>query len=176
MLRHALFAALLPLAAAAAPEIPLAHGPHRDLALQALPDSTLEIRLGGGHPHFWTAVVPAGYDPARQSILALDYFAPSGLESVVLRYRAQGGDMVVAEARQTGIAEAWQPLVFDLSRLDPPPAAGHPEMRFHFALNGAAESLLRLRHLRLRAPTAAEARLAAERDQTLAAREADAAA
>ncbi len=170
------FGLLLLGSAAVAAEIELKHGPHRDLTIQALPDALLEISLGEGHPHFWTAVVGKDYNPKTQSVLALEYFAPSGLESVVLRYRTEGGDMAVAEARQVAFAETWQPLAFDLSQLEVPPAAGHPEMRFHFAFNGKPQTQLRLRNLRLRPPTAEEQRLTADREAIQAAREADAAA
>jgi len=86
-----------------AAEIPLAPGPHRDLTLKPGPDAVLEVRLGEGHPHFWTAIVPGAYDPARQTVLALDCFAPSGFDSLVLRYRVEGGDMAVAEVRQVSV-------------------------------------------------------------------------
>lgn len=164
------------LAAAYSAEIPLTHGPHRDLAIKPQPEGVLEVTLGEGHPHFWTGVVRQDYDPAIHSVLALDYFAPSGLDSVVLRYRAEGGEMAVAEVRQAAFAETWQPLVFDLSQLEVKPAAGHPEMRFHFALNGKPCTELRLRHLHVREPTAEEKRLAAKREKIQAAREADASA
>jgi hypothetical protein len=157
-----------------AAEIPLAHGPHRDLTLKPGPDSVLEVRLGEGHPHFWTAIVPGAYDPARQTVLALDCFAPSGFDSLVLRYRVESGDMAIAEVRQVSFSETWQPLVFDLSQLEVKPAAGHPEMRFHFALNGKPGTELQLRRIRLREPTAEEQRLAANRERLQAEREADA--
>ncbi len=157
-----------------AAEIPLAHGPHRDLTLKPGPDAVLEVRLGEGHPHFWTAIVPGAYDPAQQTVLALDCFAPSGFDSLVLRYRAEGGDMAVAEVRQMAFSETWQPVVFDLSQLEVKPAAGHPEMRFHFALNGKPGTELQLRRIRLREPTAEEQRLAANRERLQAEREADA--
>jgi len=157
-----------------AAEIPLAHGPHRDLTLKPGPDSVLGVKLGEGHPHFWTAIVPTTYDPAKQTVLALDAFAPSGFDSLVLRYRAEGGDMAIAEVRQVSFSETWQPLVFDLSQLEVQPAAGHPEMRFHFALNGKPGTELQLRRIRLREPTAEEQRLAANRERLQAERAADA--
>lgn len=157
-----------------AAEIPLAHGPHRDLTLKPGPDSVLGVELGVGHPHFWTAIVPKTYDPAKQTVLALEAFAPSGFDSLVLRYRVESGDMAVAEVRQVAFSETWQPIVFDLSQLEVKPAAGHPEMRFHFALNGKPGTELQLRRIRLREPTAEEQRLAANRERLQTERAADA--
>ncbi len=170
-----LFTLLTALALEAA-DIPLSHGPHRDLVLKPEPEGVLAVTLGEGHPHFWTAVVPAGYDPKRETVLTFDAFAPSGLDSVVLRYRVESGDMAVAEVRQMAFSETWQPVAFDLGQLEIQPAAGHPEMRFHFALNGKPGTELRLRGIRLREPTAEERHLAANRERRQAEREADAAA
>jgi len=156
--------------------ITLAPGPRRDLEITTQTDGTLEVTLGSGHPHFWTGVVTAPYDPSIHTVLTLDYFAPSGFESVVLRYRVASGEMAVAEVVTVPIAEAWQPLTFDLSQLEVPPASGHPEMRFHFALNGPSGTTIRLRNLKLRTANEHEIRLSAEKDRIQALREADASA
>jgi len=156
--------------------IPLVPGPRRDLDITTQSDGTLEVTLGTGHPHFWTAVVVDPYDPGTHTILSLDYFAPSGFESAVLRYRIASGEMAVAEVVKVPIAEAWQPLTFDLSQLEVPPASGDPDMRFHFALNGPPGTTIRLRNLKVRAATENEVRLAAEKDRIQALREVDAAA
>lgn len=155
-------------------EVPLTFGPHRDLTIQPQPEGVLQVTLGAGHPHFWTAIVPSAYAVDRHTVLALEYFAPNGLESVVLRYRVADGSMAVAEVLPAPLAETWQPLVFDLSQLEVKPAAGHPEMRFHFAFNGAAGTPLQLRRMRLREPNAEERRLAATREQTQRVRETEA--
>lgn len=170
LLAAALAPALLP-----ADELPLEPGPHRDLTIRKINGKVWEIVLSDGNPHFWTGVLPETYDPARHSVLALEYFAPSGLDSVVLRYRATGGNMEVAEVTQVPLAETWQPLAFDLSRVESKPAAGHPEMRFHFALNGAPKSVVQFRKVRLRRPTPEELARTADQDKVIARRETEAA-
>jgi len=157
-------------------EVPLNFGPHRDLKIQPKADTVLEVTLAEGNPHFWTAIVPGDFDVAKHTVLALEYFAPSGLESMVLRYRVPDGGMAVAEVLPVPLAETWQPLVFDLSQLEVKPAAGHPEMRFHFALNGNPGTQIQLRHIRLREANAEERSRAANREKIQAEREADAAA
>lgn len=145
-------------------EISLALGPYRDMAIEKLADSVLSITLQAGHPHFWTAVVPKTYSPNQQTVLAFEYFAPSGLQSVVLRYRVADGTMAVAGSAVAGVAETWQPIVFDLSRLEAPPANHHPEMRFHFVLNGVDGANIQIRNIRLRVPSHQEQRIAVEGD------------
>jgi hypothetical protein len=54
---------------------------------------------------------------------------------------------------------------FDLSRLEVPPANLHPEMRFHFVLNGLDGTKVQLRNIRLRAPNRQEQRIAVEGDK-----------
>lgn len=157
-------------------EVPLTFGPHRDLTLAPKPDTVLEITLNEGNPHFWTAVVPKSYDPTLHSVFALEYFAPSGLESLMLRYRVADGSMAVAESLQVPLAETWQPLAFDLSQLEVKPAADHPEMRFHLALSGKPGTQLQIRQMKVRPANAEEKRLAENREKIQAAREADAAA
>lgn len=171
-----LLAAVLSPARLRAAELPLEPGPHRDLTIQKTEGNVWEIVLGEGHPHFWTDIVPKTYDPAQHSVVALEYFAPSGLDSVVLRYRASDESMAVAEVTQVPLAETWQPLAFDLSRVELKPAAGHPEMRFHFALNGAPKSVVQFRHVRLRGPTPEELERTANQDKVNARRETEAAA
>lgn len=157
-----------------AAEVPLTFGPHRDLTLRPQPDTVLDVTLKEGNPHFWTAIVPAAYDPAVQTVFALEYFSPSGLDTVMLRYRVADGSMAVVESQPAPLAETWQPLAFDLSQLDPPPAAGHPEMRFHLAFNGKPGTAFQLRQMKLRPATPEEKRLTHQREQTQAARAADA--
>jgi hypothetical protein len=171
----ALFFPLLLRADSPADEIPLSFGPHRDLVVERNDGGILAVTLKPGDPHFWTTVVSPTYDPNRESILALEYFAPSGFHSIVLRYRVADGSMAVAASANVGVAETWQPMTFDLSRLDDPPANDHPEMRFHFALNGTDGAHVQFRNLRLRKPNAEEQRAAAEGDRIreLRQREAD---
>lgn len=159
-----------------ASEVPLTFGPHRDLTLVPKPDTVLEITLKEGNPHFWTAIVPKIYEPAVHSVFALEYFAPSGLESLMLRYRVADGSMAVAESLPVPLAETWQPLAFDLSQVEVPPAADHPEMRFHLALSGKPGTTLQIRQMKVRPANAEEKRLAENREKIQAEREADAAA
>lgn len=170
----ALCLAIAPLCSAA--DVLLTFGPHRDLVLTPKPETVLEITLQEGHPHFWTAIVPKDYDPTTQSVFTLEYFAPGGLEAITLRYRVADGSMAVAETRQVPLAEAWQPLAFDLSQLEHPPAAGHPEMRFHLALEGKPGTQLQIRQMKVRVATPEEKSLAENREKIQAAREADAVA
>ena len=146
-------------------EIRLGFGPHRDMVVERIADGAVLVTLQSGHPHFWTTVVPKTYDPKRHSVVAFDYFVPSGLQSVVLRYRVADGSMAVASSAHAGVAESWQPMAFDLSRLEVQPASDHPEMRFHFVLNGIDGTKVQLRNLRIRQPNAEEIRLAADGDR-----------
>jgi hypothetical protein len=176
MLRSFLAISLATASLCPATEVPLTFGAHRDLTLKPQPETVLEISLGEGHPHFWTGIVPKAYDPATHTVFALEYFAPSGLESIMLRYRVADGSMAVAESLAVPLAETWQPLAFDLSQLEVPPAAEHPEMRFHLALSGKPGTQLQIRQLKVRPANAEEKRLAETREKRQAAREADAAA
>lgn len=167
---------LLQAATALGGETPLKLGPHRDVEVRVLPETVLALKLGEGHPHFWTDIVPPSYQVDKQTVLALEYFAPLGLESLVLRYRVASGEMAVAEILPVPLAETWQPLVFDLGQLEVKPAASHPEMRFHFAINGAVGTEVQLRRIRLREANAEEERLAVNRKKIMSERAAQAAA
>lgn len=156
-----------------ATEVPLGPGPHRDLQIQAEPDTVFQVTLGKGNPHFWTTVVPASYQVDQQTVFALEYFAPVGLDAVVLRYRVSDGSMAVAESRPLPLSETWQPLAFDLSGLDPRPAAGHPEMRFHLELRGGTGTRIGFRRMMLREAKAEEKRLATNRELVRTSREAE---
>jgi hypothetical protein len=174
------FPCLLPLLSlavaldAAASEIPLAWGPHRDLAAVPAEGGSIEITLGEGHPHFWTGIVPSGFDPGRHEIFEMETFAPSGLRSATLRFRVDSGEMVVAGTADLPPGEAWQPWTFDLSQVPVKPAANHPEMRFHVALHGKAGSVMRLRRFRVREMNPAERERKAGREAILRERQEDA--
>lgn len=154
-------------------EVPLSWGPHKDLKAKPAEGGAIELTLEAGHPHFWTGVVPKEFDPVKHRVFEMEYFAPKGLESAILRFRIANGDMLVAGAEAMPMSEAWQPWTFDLSRVAEKPAANHAEMRFHIALNGKAGSVMRIRHLRVREMNAAELQQAANRQQVKAARLAD---
>jgi hypothetical protein len=155
--------------------IPLQHGPHRHVKIEARSEGVIELTLEEGHPHFWTSVTPATYQPRTHSVFALEYFAPTGLDTITLRYRTADGGMAVLETLSAPLAETWQPLAFDLSQAEPPPAGtAHPEMRFHLALHGKPGTQLQLRRLQVREPTAEERDAARHREQRQSERAADA--
>lgn len=170
-----LLASLSSLTAAAEP-IPLTWGPHKDLTAKPAPGGAIEITLQSGHPHFWTGIVPPAFDPDQHRIFELDYFAPSGIQKATLRFRIADGSMVVAGSQPMPLSETWQPWTFDLSTIKTRPAAGHPEMRFHLALEGKPGTVLQVRGFRLRESNPEERRLQDQRESLLRSREADAAA
>lgn len=145
--------------------LPLAWGPHRDLVAKPAEGGGVEITLGEGNPHFWTGVVPKGFQPDRHQVFEMDCFAPAGVESAILRARVAGGEMAVVSTEPIRLSEAWQPWAVDLSQMKEPPAAGHPEMRFHVALNGRAGTVIRLRNFRVREMNAEELRLKSGREK-----------
>ena len=154
-------------------EIPLTFGPRAHLDLRNQGKSVAEVTLQNGNPHLWTGVVPKTYDPEQHSVFAFDYFAPTGLESVRLSYRSVDG-MNFAGSKEMPLAETWQPIAIDLSRVQEPPAAGADDMRFHLSFRGKAGTQFQIRSLHLRKPTAEDRRNAAERDKLRVEREADA--
>ncbi|MCA1964713.1 MAG: DUF5722 domain-containing protein [Prosthecobacter sp.] len=145
------------------------------MIITAQGEGVITLTLEEGHPHFWTSITPPDYQPAKHSVFALEYFAPNGLEAITLRYRTADGGMAVLETLNAPLAEAWQPLAFDLSQAEPPPAgAAHPEMRFHLALQGRPGAQLQMRNLQVREPTPEEQDAIRYREQRQAEREADA--
>lgn len=154
--------------------MPLAWGPHADLKAKPAGEGEIEISLGDGNPHFWTGIVPAGFDPQKHRVFELEYFAPNGLDAATLRFRTADGKMAIAGTDSLPLSETWQPWAFDLSRTPAQPAAGHAEMRFHVALHGRAGTVLRIRRMRLREMNAEEQRRLAQREQITAQRSQDA--
>lgn len=165
--------AILPAFVQAEP-VPLAWGPHKDLTARPA-EGGVEITLGAGNPHFWTGIVPAGFDPGKHRVFEMECFAPAGLDAATLRFRVADGSMAVAGTQKVPMSEAWQPWAFDLGQTQAVPAAGHPEMRFHLALHGREGSVIRLRNFRVREMNTAELQQQATREQTRAQRAADAA-
>jgi len=159
---------------ASASEVPLTWGPHKDLKALPAEGGGIEITLGEGHPHFWTGIVPPTFDPQKHEIFEMEYFAPSGLRSATLRFRVDSGEMVVAGSADLPLSEAWQPWSFDLSQVPVKPAARHPEMRFHIALEGKAGSVMRVRNFRVREMNASELQMKAGREKILRERQEDA--
>ncbi len=169
-----LLALLLGLMSLQAEPVPLEMGPHKDLRVEPVAEGEFEITLGSGDPHFWTGVVSETFDADRHQVFEFEFFAPSGMQAAMLRFRIADGSMVVAGSKSLPLSEAWQPWSLDLDEAGVRPAAGHPEMRFHVALQGDPGSVLRLRGLRVRERTAAEVGLRAGKERRRAEREADA--
>lgn len=155
--------------------VPLRTGPHRDVTITPRPEGVTEITVSGVVPHFWTAPVDAAFDPAKHTVIAFEYFSPSGMESVHLRYRQSDGSMTYAGESAMPIAETWQPFAIDFSDVKPPAPKGDPQFRFHLAFAYKPGSSLRIRNFVVRAPDEAELAAKARRGEILRQREDDAA-
>lgn len=174
MIVRCFFAAVGMSTALAWAEVPLVFGPHRDLTAAHRPEGVIELTLGAGNPHFWTGVVPGSFDAAKHHVFELEYFAPTGWDSAVLRFRTEQGEMVVAQMQAVPLAETWQPLAFDLSHVRETPGAGRPDMRFHLTLQGKPDTVLQIRNMRVRPFTPEEQVGHDQRERILAERKADA--
>jgi Family of unknown function (DUF5722) len=173
MYRYAL-CLLLTATALSGEGIPLSPGPHKNLKIASVDEGAVEITIGAGDPHFWTGIVPKGFDPERHRVLEMEYFAPSGMEAATVRFRVANGEMVIAGTKALPMSEAWQPWSLDLSQVPDKPAAAHPEMRFHIALRGKEGAVMRMRNLRVREPNSEELRLREGREKAAAHKLADA--
>lgn len=154
-------------------EIPLTFGPRSQMEFRLEDKGVADITLQSGNPHIWTGVVPGTFDPKKHTVIAFEYFAPTGIESVRLMYRSADG-MKFAGSKEMPLAETWQPVSIDLSRLQDAPAAGSPDMRFHLSFRGKPGVKFQLRALHLREPTEEDRRIAAELDGVRRERDADA--
>lgn len=173
-MRHLLFITALFLASDLSAETPLTIGPRAHVEVKMTRGGVANLTLQEGHPHFWTSVVPGTYDPAKHTIFAFDYFAPTGIESVGLLYRTRDDGMKRAGSGEMPLSETWQPFSIDIRDLPEEPATGDPDMRFHVSFRGKPGASFQIRNLCLREPNAEEKRLATEREQLHAQREADA--
>lgn len=169
----ALFLILFCQGAVAADPVPLQTGPYRDVTIKPLADGVSEIAVTGVSPHFWTAPVPLTFDPDKHTVVAFEYFSPSGVESLSVRYRQTDGSMTLGGSAPLPLAETWQPFSIDFSKGVPAPPKGDPAMRFHFALNYKPNTSLQIRKFEVRAPNPAELAAAMEREVVLARRNAD---
>jgi hypothetical protein len=154
--------------------VPLQTGPHRDVEITALPGGVSEISVSGAGPHFWTAPVPPTFDPGKHTVIAFEYFSPSGVESISVRYRQTDGTMTLRGSSEIPLAETWQPFSIDLSEGTPKPPAGDPQMRFHFAMSKRPGTSLQIRRFEIREPNPAEIAAKSQREAVQARREADA--
>lgn len=146
-------------------EVPLATGPFRGVEVKVVGDGAKELTISDHSAHFWSGPVPVSYDPDEQTVLSFEYFSPSGLNSLSLKYRQTDGSMTQSGAKILPLAETWQPFAFDLTQGNPAPPKGDPKMRFHFSLKGKMGDALQIRKLKLRGPTEEERGLTATRDQ-----------
>lgn len=149
--------------------LPLNIGPHKDVELEKGEAGVTSITVSGHNPHFWSAPVPATFDPRKQSVLAFEYFSPSGFDAFSVRMKQADGSMRLAGSGEVPLAETWQP--FSVLLKDPGELA--EEMRFHFTLDGKAGSALQLRKLEVREPNDEELTSVKERDALLSNRKAD---
>lgn len=139
-------------------------GPHRDVNISDRGPGVSEIVVSGPTPHFWSQLVSV---PTAHRILTFDYFSPSGVESLAVRFRNAKGGMSFAGSKPLPLAETWQPFSIELSEL---PTA---KSRFHFSLKARGGSGFQIRNFRLRAPNRAELLARKNREQIMSAREAD---
>ncbi len=160
----------------AADSVALRTGPHRDVTITPLADGVSEIAVSGVVPHFWTAPVDAAFDPAKHTVIAFEYFSPSGMESVHLRYRQSDGSMTYAGESALPIAETWQPFAIDFSDVSPAAPKGDPQFRFHLGLAYKPGTSLRIRNFVVRVPNEAELASKSQRDEIKNSRKADAGA
>lgn len=155
-------------------DVPLSLGPRRDVAASVSKAGVVEISVDGTVPHFWTAPVDPSFDPGRHTVFAFEYFSPSGVEALHLRYRQSDGSMVYAGSAPLPVAETWQPFALDFSEVLPRAPKGDPQFRFHVALPARPASSLRIRNWRVREPSPAERAARAQREEIRSRREADA--
>lgn len=161
----------------AAADVPLSFGPSRGMTVEKKGEGVTELTIDGtGSPHFWTGVAPLSFDPAVHSVVSFEYFSPSGLSSVSIKYRQPDGSMTQADDKILPLAETWQPFSLDLSKGQIPPPVKDPKMRFHLSLRGKTGDSVQIRKMRVRAPNAEELDLIANRETRKAEREADSAA
>jgi hypothetical protein len=170
------FLAFCAIDGSAADSVPLRTGPHRDVTITPQAEGVSEIATSGTGPHFWTAPVDAAFDPAKHTVIAFEYFSPSGMEAVHLRYRQSDASMTYAGESSLPVAETWQPFAIDFSDVKPPAPKGDPQFRFHLAFAYKAGNSLRIRNFIVRAPNASELAAKEGREQIGRQREADAGA
>ncbi|MEM1296735.1 MAG: DUF5722 domain-containing protein, partial [Verrucomicrobiota bacterium] len=107
--------------------------------------------------------------PVGQSVLAFDYFSPSGIASLSFRFRNEEGGMTLTGSAPLPLAETWQPFSIELDELPT------HQSRFHVSLKYRPDTGFRLRNFKLRKPTEAQITARTERARVMAAREAEAA-
>ena len=137
---------LLPNSARA--DAPLQMGPFSQLEVERLASGGVDLKISGSNPHFWSALVPETFDPEKHTILTFDYFSPSGVSAFSVRYRQKDDSMVLAATEPVPLAEAWQPMSFDLSAAEPSLSSPGERSRFHFSLKYRPKEGIQIRNLR----------------------------
>ncbi|MDF1812464.1 MAG: DUF5722 domain-containing protein [Verrucomicrobiales bacterium] len=128
---------------------PLLPGPHRDVRITRQKNGAATIEITGATAHFWSQPVTV---PKENTVLSFEYFSPSGIKSLSVRYRNSDETMSFAGSKPVPLAETWQPFSLELSGL---PDAKN---RFHFAVNDRNGSSLQIRNFQLRTPNPEELR------------------
>lgn len=156
--------------------VPLRTGPYRGVSIATVEPGVTEIALTGASPHFWTAPVSGDFDPETHQVVAFEYFSPSGIESVQLRYRQSDGSMTYAREGALPIAETWQPFSIDFSGILPRAPRGDPQFRFHFAFAHKPGAAFRFRNFEVREANPGEREARTKREKVRRERDESAAA
>lgn len=167
---------LLFLAATSSAEVPLVLGPFAKLEVKRPQEGVVDLTVTDPSAHFWSAPVPPEFDPDKHTVLAFEYFSPSGVGDFSVRYRQPDGTMIFAASAPVPLAETWQPIAFDLGSAEPALEAPGKESRFHFSLKYGENVGLQIRNMRLREPNQEELLAVEERVRLDREREEDAAA
>ncbi|MFT6792194.1 MAG: hypothetical protein ACJAR1_000173 [Rubritalea sp.] len=133
--------------AIASAETALKHGPYRDVTITQKNTEVSEITISGPTPHFWSQPVTV---PKQNTILTFDYFSPTGVGAISVRFRNPKGEMVFAGSKPLPLVETWQP--FSIELLESPKF----ETRLHISLKGKLGTGFQMRNFRLRQPNPTE--------------------
>ncbi len=157
-----------------AAEIPLSIGPGGHVELKRFPEGIVDMSISGPSPHFWSSVVATDFNPKKHTVLAFEYFSPSGISSFSVRYRQPGGEMVLGATQVIPLAETWQPIAFDLSEAEPDLKEADAKSRFHFSMKFQRDAAMQIRNLHLREPNESEKIKGEERAAAVAIKQTDA--
>ncbi len=130
-----------------------------EMTLRALPDGEYEIHTTGGDPYAFTEKLPATFNAKRDHVLAFDFFSTTGTDHFqvfVLPPLSEDHSLKVAGLANS---EGWSAFSLDLQPIFEKVGGKIEGLRLD--LGGFSGKTIRLRNLRLRAPTPQEAQLAA---------------
>lgn len=77
-------------------------GPHRGVAVTSSGGWVIEIEIAGTTPHYWSLPVAA---PSNHNFRSFEYFSPSGISSLSVKFRNEMGEMVFPDAMPLPFAE-----------------------------------------------------------------------